>query len=550
MKRLFLLLISAVLATCCSGGLTTRLQLWDLEKCIYEKPDSVLTVLEGINAQALIMPSTRALHSLLLSQALDLNYIDIVTDSIIEPATSFYMRHGSPERRMQVCYYQARVAENASLSKEAMEWLTEGEACFSETQDYHTAARICSHKSALHFDLYDYDKSLYYSRRSAEYALKDSDFVFSASRYLDLAYIMLNQDDNDRGIAVMDSVKRFWWDYLGEQEKVRFYNQLIRLHSNSGDLISLNDAIVDCRENFANPEAIPQIAVCLADAYRLNGEYEKALDVLNGLNTSTLDRDTYISALVLRSECLEVLGDYEVALRDLKRWNNLVSIETESALKSEARLVEERYKSKLASEKARQKDFEWGLVTILILGIAVLFIRYIRIALGRAREKLSETEMRFEEVERERRALLKIQKSSTLLDPQSMSAINERLVLLDKILLGHLSGDPSVSKEAGKNIERMLDDKDDFLVNSAEVFCASRPKFAKYLKEHGLTNWEIGYCHLFLMGMYSKDMDLYMSRRDANNVNATVRSKLGIPQNGKKLKSFLQEKFQEIESDS
>ena len=54
-----------------------------VESFIEERPDSALAVLEQINKEELSSKEEKAKHALLLSIALDKNYIDLTTDSII-----------------------------------------------------------------------------------------------------------------------------------------------------------------------------------------------------------------------------------------------------------------------------------------------------------------------------------------------------------------------------------------------------------------------------------------------------------------------------------
>ena len=67
-------------------------------------------------------------------------------------------------------------------------------------------------------------------------------------------------------------------------------------------------------------------------------------------------------------------------------------------------------------------------------------------------------------------------------------------------------------------------------------------------KEHNLTQWEVGYCCLFLMGLYSKDIEPHFSRASSNTNNNIIRNKLGLPLNGQKLKTYLLETCKKLES--
>ena len=77
-----------------------------------EKPDSALVILQQWQRDN-PHPSKRneARHALLLSMALDKNYIDLQSDSIIDKAVRYYAPRKGRER-MLAYYYQGRIFQN------------------------------------------------------------------------------------------------------------------------------------------------------------------------------------------------------------------------------------------------------------------------------------------------------------------------------------------------------------------------------------------------------------------------------------------------------
>ena len=89
--------------------------LMQVESFIEERPDSALAVLEQINKAELSGKEEKAKHALLLSIALDKNYIDLTTDSIINIAIQYYKNTKQFENYFSSLYYLARWAVLASL---------------------------------------------------------------------------------------------------------------------------------------------------------------------------------------------------------------------------------------------------------------------------------------------------------------------------------------------------------------------------------------------------------------------------------------------------
>ena len=84
-----------------------------VESFIEERPDSALAVLEQINKAELSGKKEKAKHALLLSIALDKNYIDLTDFEILQPAIDYYKNNGSPTEKLRTKYYQGRICQNS-----------------------------------------------------------------------------------------------------------------------------------------------------------------------------------------------------------------------------------------------------------------------------------------------------------------------------------------------------------------------------------------------------------------------------------------------------
>ncbi len=112
MNRLLYILILLALIPACSSSPVMR-QLTVAEELMTDHPDSALTMLRNIDTTALSAKSERALYALLLSQALDKNYIDLKSDSIISFASEYYAITDDQYHNMLAQYYLGRVKYNA-----------------------------------------------------------------------------------------------------------------------------------------------------------------------------------------------------------------------------------------------------------------------------------------------------------------------------------------------------------------------------------------------------------------------------------------------------
>ena len=94
--------------------------LTDVDSYIESRPDSALAVLEGIDKAELMTKELEAKYALLMSMALDKNYIDRTDLEVMQPAIDYYESHGSATDKLRTFYYQGRIFQNIGDNAEAI----------------------------------------------------------------------------------------------------------------------------------------------------------------------------------------------------------------------------------------------------------------------------------------------------------------------------------------------------------------------------------------------------------------------------------------------
>ena len=140
MRQLVITLLIVISFVSCSN---TYSQLQEIESYIEEDPKRALEEIRNLNPDKFLhSPRTKAKHALLHSMALDKNYIDLTTDSIIAPAVKYYSKHGSEDDRLLMHYYMGRIYANAgNLDKAAIEY-TRGEELVDDAENKVAAGRL------------------------------------------------------------------------------------------------------------------------------------------------------------------------------------------------------------------------------------------------------------------------------------------------------------------------------------------------------------------------------------------------------------------------
>ena len=114
----------------------------------------------GIDKSELTSKELEAKYALLLSQALDKNYIDLQSDSIIAPAVRYYENHGTPDERLLTHYYRGVIYLNDGDRESAMESYIKAERYIDECRDYGVIARLYTAKMNLYQYAYDFASAL------------------------------------------------------------------------------------------------------------------------------------------------------------------------------------------------------------------------------------------------------------------------------------------------------------------------------------------------------------------------------------------------------
>ncbi len=121
-RILILLFITATFTTGCIRHSQVPDILVHANNIMEEYPDSALVMLKSIPDSALASQSDRAFHALLLSQAMDKNYIVTTSDSLINIAVDYFQDHNDKEHLASAYYYKGRIHSDMGDAPLALEF--------------------------------------------------------------------------------------------------------------------------------------------------------------------------------------------------------------------------------------------------------------------------------------------------------------------------------------------------------------------------------------------------------------------------------------------
>lgn len=173
--RILILLLPLVPYFSSCGRHQAELVLEDVETYIQDRPDSALAVLESMDQHTIVTRAAKAKYAVLYSAALDKNYIDTTDLDIIQPAVTYYMRHGTPDEKLKALYYQGRIHSNAGNYNKAIVSYTEALPLISKTDDEKYDGMLYSAITVAYNMTYNFDECLRYSDKAYNSFINSND---------------------------------------------------------------------------------------------------------------------------------------------------------------------------------------------------------------------------------------------------------------------------------------------------------------------------------------------------------------------------------------
>lgn len=107
------------------------------------------------------------------------------------------------------------------------------------------------------------------------------------------------------------------------------------------------------------------------------------------------------------------------------------------------------------------------------------------------------------------------------------TSLLHRFELTNRIFKTYLTNKKTFSKSLDE-LESIFEDKDLFMKNNRDIITILYPGFINKLSESSLTEEEINYCCLYIIGLSGKEISLYMESSSHYNLSSSIRKKLAL----------------------
>lgn len=282
-----------------------------VEACMELFPDSALSLLSQIDCPECLRGQQRADYALLLTQALDKNYLDsLQSDSLITIAVEYYKREGDKLKAGKAYFYYGKVMLLKDRFSDAMQAYLKASSLLEETRDYKVQGMIWEYIGYLNSAQGLYENSIDNFKHSVRCYEQASDRrrVLYGYRNMARCYFSLHHNDSagwyaEKGLVLSDTIsgmkasflhllglianneKRYPQaiEYFSKamelcddfNDKYRYSLSLGRVYSEVGQKKKAEDCFVSCIN--ATNVFLSSGAYCyLADMNKKDGNYLKA----------------------------------------------------------------------------------------------------------------------------------------------------------------------------------------------------------------------------------------------------------------------------------
>lgn len=557
------LCLFGLICACTTENSTYTNELNKAESLMEDKPDSALKILQDLRTDFFNSKREKARFSLLLSMALDKNYIDKTDFAVLQPALDYFLEKGTPDEMLKTLYYQGRIYLNQEEYGYAMDSFLKAEENVPFCKDSLPIARLYVANAALLDKQYKFEEAIESFLKAARIYHKLNKYglaVKSYSNAADIEGLLQNKKEARDLINLCDSLVR------KSNEGYEYY--ILSLISNTVNFRSKQE-ISDLLSQLDPDEFTPEFQLEIAKGYSTIGENKKALDIINSLKTSEIPVDTLkltsVSAMVYEGN-----GDYKSAAREYYKFCENYESYHSPLFTGQLLFAEQKHKMEVENLKESQKKTNIiyiCLVAIFIISSITLFVynRYIsnklrRLESERMNQKLEgeqitlrmenaaldaakqsaeyksmQSENKLEKVEKEKAELEeeKCRLENLLEDRENIDlsvekVIRERIDMLNSFLAFEITHNEVYYKPVADMINSIKDDKKAFMVSLRKAFAATNPEFISTLTSHGLTDFEINYSCLYALGLRGKEIGEYLNLKRHYNVSATIRKKLNL----------------------
>lgn len=434
----FLLLFASVICVSCARSAVDR-RLDSAERFMDSSPDSALIIIESIPKEDLRSASQEARYALLKSIALEKNYIEVKSDTLIRRALEYYTTNDvSLEYRMLSFYYYGIVQRYAGNSPSAIAYLERAQRLAEQLNDNYYQGLIHRNKGAIYNSMANHRQAIDNIRLAITSFQKAGKELHAEYAQLSLAIAYFNNRSYKEAVELLTKL-----DDPAHEISNRYYSRLLLgdigiIQKNPPEeaiqyFRSVPLEIFDIRDFAYRGLAFERLSQPDSADYWFHKAYSLAIDAADTAIVDNMRSDVEF----MRGNYLTAYRLVDNAMRQQDKYIRAHGLDVlDMALK-------EYYQDELALEKAARERQRERLLWLGVLAIflAIICLGYLLYRLRKKDRALEDQMAKFSAAESEHRELQK--ENVSLIG----ALFSERLQHLDLLSRKYFTADEKEQKE-------------------------------------------------------------------------------------------------------
>ena len=359
----------------CTDNSEAEKRLTSAEALMNQHPDSALAILQGIDRSSLSSGKEKARYALLMSQALDKNYIDTTTFDILQPAIDYYIDKGTPDEKLTTFYYQGRIYQNKGDEDNAMLSFINAREITGVT-DTLTFAHLLVAQGVLYLRQYKTTDFVENNLEAAKLYGAIGRHTLEIGSYAKALNGYVTMNDRHAADSVMSICIPLTREYPDGEASL--FPAILGYTIDFGS----PDDIKAFLDNYGDFELDRDAAMDFARGYSKIGELDKAWDMITSVSPGAHPADSLKYATV-KLDILERQGKYEEAFDLYRDYSAMLERYQKDLLTQDLLFSDKKHQLEVdvLQERTQKERFVWialGVILLLII-IYQMWVRELRI---------------------------------------------------------------------------------------------------------------------------------------------------------------------------
>lgn len=201
----FVVLFHLFVLSACNSEIKETMDI--SESFLHQRPDSALLILKSIDPLSLHSRKDLARYSLLMSAALDKNYIDVASDSLSKTAVDYYSRFGDEKQKMLAYYYHGITLKNGKHYPGAMIAFEKAEKEALALGDDYQLGLINRNKASISSENNNNQEAIKYAERAISFFKQANAKPYQVFAEYSLAISYINNKKYEKADSLLTAIQ-------------------------------------------------------------------------------------------------------------------------------------------------------------------------------------------------------------------------------------------------------------------------------------------------------------------------------------------------------